>query len=150
METMKVLCPNLLLSLFLFLFIAPSVGVTAEPDFAEGQEWSIKSSPPSTAKIVIGRIESWKNKIAVHVSIIDIPLSFSAPNPNGLTKIDHMPFEKSALAASVDRLLSTGVAPPPNFETGYIQWKEHKGGIFTISVMQAINLGHEMVNPRTQ
>ncbi len=129
------------------LAMATISAAQSERDFAEGQEWSIKSSPPTTAKIVIGRIEPWKDKIAVHVSIIDIQKSASEPGLNRLTRIDHIPFEKSALAASVDKLLLTGVASPPNFETGYKQWKENSGGIFMISVTQALDIRRKTLNP---
>jgi hypothetical protein len=116
-----------------------AVGATqSQPDLAEGQEWSIKSASPTTAKIVIDRIESWKNQTVIHVSIIDIPASSSELGANHVTRIDHIPFEQTALAASVDKLLSTGIAPPPNFEIGYKQWKENNGGIYTISVMQVL------------
>lgn len=49
-----------------------------------------------------------------------------------------MPFERAALAASVDRLIGTGAAPDPEFENGYRQWKDAEGGVFTIGVPEAI------------
>jgi hypothetical protein len=51
-----------------------------------------------------------------------------------------MPFEQPALAASVDRLLATGVSPPSGFEGVYKHWQDAKGGIFTINVEQAIEI----------
>jgi hypothetical protein len=110
----------------------------APPDLAVVQEWSISGS---TAKIVIGRIERFRTSIAVHVSIIDIPVSQSGDRTNQLTRVSHIPFEKSALTASLDKLLATGVAAPADFEAGYRQWKGQHGGIFTVSVAQAIGLG---------
>jgi hypothetical protein len=109
------------------------------PDFAPGQEWSIKSEPQSTAKVIIGRIEPWNGKVAVHVSVIDIPAPAS-PHAVRITEVAHSPFEKMALAASVDRLLATDVAPLQDFEGGYQQWKENHGGIYTISVAEMIEL----------
>jgi hypothetical protein len=114
-------------------------GSTMIPDFAPGQEWSIKSASPTTAKVVIGRLETWEHsKIIVHVSIIDVPL------PRGVagatTSIGHMPFDKAALAASADRLLSRNVPLAPEFESGYEQWKSAKGGVFTIGVEKAIEI----------
>lgn len=108
------------------------------PSFAPGQVWSLKSTPPTTAKVVIGRIEDWNNKVVVHVSIVDIPAPKTSPGSGRSTNIGHMPFERSALANSVDRLLATNATLEPNFESGYAQWKDAKGGIFTISVPQAI------------
>jgi hypothetical protein len=120
------------------------------PDFAPGQEWSIKSSPPTQAKVVVNRVERWRDKIAVHVSIIDIAQSAVASGPIAIIRIDHIPFEISALARSVDKLLATGVPAPPNFEAGYKMWKEDKGGIYTITVTEATHIGNEPMSPRQQ
>lgn len=118
------------------------------PSFAVGQEWSISSFSQSTAKIVIGRIESWRDRIVVHVAIIDIPLPPTAAGAAAtkLTEIAHVPFEQSALAGSVGDLIATAVTPPPEFETGYRQWKEQQGGIFTIPVSQVIAVAQKSFN----
>jgi hypothetical protein len=118
------------------------------PDFATGQEWSIKSASPTTAKVVIGRVEKWRDKIAVHVSVIDIPIPQGTPGTGAVTQIAHIPFDKLVLAASVDQLLATDVAPAPSFESGYKQWQDAKGGIFTISVEKAIQIMFQTVNRR--
>jgi hypothetical protein len=102
--------------------------------FVAGQEWSIKSETPTTAKVIIDRVEGWRDKTVVHISIVDIPAT-------QFTRIDHLPFEESALAASVDKLLLTGVSPPAYFEAGYQQWKDHNGGIYTITIMELLNTG---------
>jgi hypothetical protein len=135
------------LSSYLLLSTAYIDAADISPKFSVGQEWSIKSSPPTTAKVVIDRIEPWRDKIAIHVSIIDIPSS--GYDRIRVTRIDHIPFERSALAASVDELLATGVVPPLNFEAGYNQWKEANGGIFTIPVAQAIHIDHKATNMRS-
>lgn len=134
------------LSAVLFLSAAHIHAADVSPKFAVGQQWSIKSSLPTTAKVIIDRIEPWRDKTAIHVSIIDLPASSSGSDQMRVTRIDHIPFEESALAASVDKLLATGVAPPPNFEGGYKQWKEAKGGIFTIPVAQVIHIDDKATN----
>lgn len=116
------------------------------PNFAVGQQWSIRSSPQSTAKIVIGRIEPWRDKIVVHVAIVDIPLLPSADAATKLTEIAHVPFEQSALAGSVGDLIAIAVTPPPDFEAGYRQWKEQQGGVFTVSVSQVIAVAQKTFN----
>lgn len=120
-------------------FYGASSSAQESPDFAVGQEWLIKSIHPGTAKVIIGRIEPWRDKVAVHVSIVDLP----APQEGALriSQIAHAPFEKSALAASVDKLIATGVPPAENFDSGYQQWKENKGGIYTVPIAQALGLG---------
>jgi hypothetical protein len=108
------------------------------PDFAPGQEWSIKSASSPTAKLVVGRVEAWGDKTVVHVSILDVQIPEGTPGAGAPTSIGHMPFEKSALAASVGQLVASGVSPPASFEAGYQSWHSAKGGIFTISAPQAI------------
>ena len=116
-----------------------------DPDFAPGQEWSIKSTSPTTAKVIIGRIEPWNGKVAVQVSVIDVPVPEGAPGAGGTTIIGHMPFEKTTLAASVDKLIGTDVLPPATFESGYEQWKSAGGGIYTIGVAEAVALVFEAI-----
>jgi hypothetical protein len=110
------------------------------PELALRQKWSIKSASPTTLKVIVDRLESWHGKTVVHVSIIDLPIPQGLPGAGGTTTITHMPFERSALAASVDRLLATGVSPPSGFEEGYKGWQNANGGIFTISVAEAIDV----------
>jgi hypothetical protein len=116
------------------------------PTFAPGQMWSIKSDVPTTARVVIGRIEPFGNQTVVHVSIINVPIASGMPGAGGQTQITHMPFEQTTLANSVDQLLATNVAPVPGFEDGYAQWKSANGGIFTISVPKAIELIFDTIN----
>lgn len=121
-------------------FYGASLFAQELPDLAVGQEWLIKSTHPGTAKVIIGRIEPWRDKVAVHVSIVDLP----APQEAGalrISQIAHAPFEKSALAASLNKLIATGVPPAENFDSGYQQWKENKGGIYTVPIAQALGLG---------
>lgn len=131
----------------MLLFAAPAIDAQEAkapvPDFAPGQEWSIKSASPLPAKVVVGRVEAWQDKTVVHVSILDVPIQAGTPAAGAITEIAHMPFEKSALAASVDRLVATGVSPSPSFESGYQGWQTAKGGIFTITVPQAIDFAYE-------
>ena len=138
-----------LLSAIIFVFaMARSnvVAATIVPDFAPGQEWSIKSTSPTTAKIIIGRVERWGDKLCVNVSIVDIPIPQGMRGAGGVTEIAHIPFDKAALTASVDKLFAIGVAPSSNFESGYKQWQDAKGGIFTISVEKAIELMFQTIN----
>ena len=121
---------------------------TPTPDFAPGQEWSIKSSFPTTAKVVIGRVETFGNKVCVSISVIDVPIPQGAPGAGGATQIAHMPFDEVALAASVDSLVATGVPPSSQFESGYKQWQDAKGGVFTISVEKAIQIVFETIYRR--
>jgi hypothetical protein len=74
--------------------------IMSTPDLAPGKEWSIKSPSPTTAKVIIDRVEPWQEKTVVRVSIIDLPIPQSLPRAGGTTAISHMPFERSALAGA--------------------------------------------------
>src|SRR5581483_10051796 len=104
-------------------FCLRSSTATAVPDFAPGQIWSIKSTPPTTAKVVIVRIEPWHKRTVVHVSIIDIPVPKGVSANEQITAVGDMPFDKSALAASVNQLLGTRGKPAPGFSPAYNQWR---------------------------
>jgi hypothetical protein len=137
----RILCACLLCSCIYGAFAVTSASEETSPaadsfHFTRGQEWSIKSARQSSIKVIIGRVERWRDKVAVHISIVDIP-----PSDSGairVSKIAHIPFEESTLMASVDKLIATGVSPLPEFESGYKQWKDNKGGIFTMPVSQVI------------
>jgi hypothetical protein len=110
-------------------------------DFAPGQMWSIKSDRPTTAKVIIGLVGNYHSYIAVHCAVIDIPLPRSGSQDRVLRQINYFPIAVSALAASVDKLLSTGISPSPDFEKGYERWRSDKeAGIFTIGVSEIIAL----------
>lgn len=116
-----------------------------KPPFAPGQEWSVTSTQPTTMKVIIGRVEPWNGEIAVHVTVIDIVGPPGALNAGRTITIGHMPFEQSAFAASVSQLLATDVPLPAIFEEGYRDWRQAKGGIYTISVAKAVATGLEMM-----
>jgi hypothetical protein len=60
--------------------LAQPLGGSKSLGFAVGQQWSVKSTPPTTAKIIIGGIEQWNDTIVVHLSVVDVPI------PNGLPR----------------------------------------------------------------
>ena len=143
------LLPVLAMTALVVAFVARAeTADMSKPEFAPGQMWSIKSTTPTTTKVIIGRVEEWSGKIAIHVSVIDAPIPPGVPGAGGITNVGHMPFDQSALVASVDQLLATGVSPAPNFEAGYAQWKSAKGGIYTISVTEAVGLIFETLLQR--
>jgi len=118
--------------------------VPPELKLAVGQEWSIKSSPASATRIVIGRIEPWRDKVVVHVSILNVVIS---ANPTmTVSEIAHAPFEESALARSLDQMTATSRSPSSQFESGYAQWKEQHGGIYTVTVSEMISLAIQTLN----
>ena len=122
----------------LAVIMAAEAGEAAKPGFAPGQMWSIKSELPNTTKIIVGRVEAWNRTIAVHVSMVDVPIPAGVPDAGQTMRIEHAPFEQSALTASVDHLIGTGVPPNSGFESCYDEWRTAQGGIYTISVQEAL------------
>jgi hypothetical protein len=123
------------IALSLVVFVGAFGGAAMADDdacsFQAGQEWSVKSG--NGAKVVISRVEDWRGQKAVHVSItaIKIRAGFRAGT---VTEIVHAPFSCASLQRSIRALLRTDSDPPQGFENGYQQWRDAKGGIFTIGV----------------
>lgn len=140
--------------LFLCIQLASTAGKaeneTSEPILRPHQVWSIKSVEPTTTKVVIGRIEEWNDKHAVHVSLLSVPAPPGLVTPDGTMTVGHMPFEMSAIVGSVDQLLESDIAPAAEFEEGYNVWKSEKGGIYTIGVVQAVDLLSETLARNSQ
>jgi hypothetical protein len=108
------------------------------PSLAVGQMWQATSSAGPDVKVIIGRIEPWGDKIAVHVSLSDVQIPTGLPNAGQTMEFAHLPFDGDTLAASLGRLVAESVPPNRNFESGYRQWQSARGGVFTVSVDEAI------------
>ena len=143
------LLPLVLATAFFVHSIRVQGNVATTVELAPGQVWSIKSEKPTTAKIVIGRIENWKGQVTVHCSIIDIPVPQNVAENRSPLQIDHVPFEKSAIVSSLDKLLATGVPLSTGFERGYKHWRaDESAGVFTISASKVIALMVESVTKK--
>lgn len=123
----------------LLLFLALPAQAAEPRDFAPGQLWSVKPIAAATMRIVIGKIEPQGGRTVVHVWVTAIKGFPDVPGLGRFEGIGHMPFDAEALARSVDRLLATDVAPADDFEAGYATWQAEKGGVFTMSVPQAVD-----------
>jgi hypothetical protein len=124
-----------LAAILLLLALVPALAArAAPPELAVGQEWSIRASPPTPAKVIIGKIDTLEDgTVAVSISLIDVP------GARGPVTVGHAPFLEAALAASVDQLLATGQPSPPQFAEAYRRWRaDPEGGLFTISVADVL------------
>ncbi len=98
--------------------------------FQPGQMWTVKNSD---IRIVIGRVEPFvKGKTADSISVFTVPCPPEAGCKT--TVVAHAPFDAEALADSVDKLASTNAQTAPQFDQGYANWKQAKGGVFTVPV----------------
>ena len=119
------------------VLLAVTAAKAADPmSLQVGQKWTVKDS---SSTIVIGAIEPFATgKTAISVSVFDVPCPAAASCTT--TIVGHAPFDSQALAQSVDRLVADHAATAPNFDAGYANWKQAKGGIFTIPVSQLPDL----------
>ena len=115
------------------------------PPFVVGQKWSVKTNVPSTLSVVVGRIETLPGDYrVVHVSLCDVPIPAGMPGAGRVLDFSHLPVKEAALAASVDTLVATGVAPARYFEDGYEEWRASGSlSAFTCSVPEAITFAFE-------
>jgi hypothetical protein len=74
-----------------------------------------------------------------HISISGVHVR-NRHAPGGVTsELSHLPIHQDALKQSLTTLVKQGV-PPPDFERGYREWDSVKGGVFTVSVAEAVGL----------
>jgi hypothetical protein len=132
---------RILLFLIALIVCVRTLGADDKPAFAPNQEWSYHSraeDPGST--IVIGRIQDHpKLGRIIHIAIRGL----NVKNPRiagGVSKeIGHVPISESALRDSVT-VLKGVVEPPQSVPVGISEWERGKGGVFTISVSQIVDV----------
>ena len=124
---------------------------TQNSEFKVGQVWNYKTrSNETNSTLTICKVEEvGKLGIVVHISISGVKLK-SPQNKDGLAQeISHLPFAESAVKQSVTQLVTNGVATT-NYVEGYQIWRkaveEGKGGIWTVTVSEAINAMESMLN----
>ena len=59
--------------------------------------------------------------------------------------IEHMPFAREAVERSVTKLLKEG-SKVPDFQAGYNDWRNACGGVYTISVAEAVAVDEATFN----
>ncbi|WP_379968232.1 hypothetical protein [Ectobacillus sp. sgz5001026] len=106
--------------------------------FSAGDIYSFegRKSDPSPQIIILGK-EPFLDTTAVHVQIIGIELQIS--DGQTLTKIGHVPVCEESLRNSVIDYLGKANVPDDELE-GIKVWKEAKGGIYTVSLKEIVNI----------
>jgi len=129
----------LVLSLQLLAADTYAAGASA-PDFKVGQQWSYHTRPQDPqSTLIIGRIEELPAfGTVVHISVINVNVH-GGPDSSAVTHVvHHMPVTPEALRQSV--ISHLGAAPvAEHFEDGYRAWQQAKGGVFTITVSEAVD-----------
>ncbi|WP_439532857.1 hypothetical protein [Polymorphobacter sp.] len=132
-----------LISIGLTLVTGSVMAAPATNRYVEGQVWEYKTRPRDKGSLLkIQKIEVLpefsKTGPVYHVSIVGVrfdglPLDGTLP---------HAPFSKTSLDKSVTRLSSSKIAFPA-VDVGIAHWREARGGIFTITVAEAVNFAEQ-------
>jgi hypothetical protein len=107
--------------------------IAASQEFTPGQEWSYQARTQDTAStVVIGAVEDHPDSgVVIHISIQNVHIGES------VTKIGHIPISSEALRSSVTQLRSE-TGDTEGIADGIAAWREASGGVFTISVAEAV------------
>ena len=140
--------PVLVLLAFLMVFaVAPGSAMAQRAEIAVGQVWTFKDARSDTARVVIQKIEVWGHgDEAVHVSLYGLPKAAGFAG-----EVQHLPFERKALEASLEQLTDESAPADLVITEGYKLWKEDRGGVFSISIADVIEvvLGTMLGKPRS-
>ena len=116
--------------------------------FKAGQIWNYQNrTGEENSKITILKVEKYYGKeIVIHIYVNGLKIK-NELKPNGVSDdIGHLPMSKESLNKSVTKLISEN-NNLPDFKEGYENWKEafenKKGGIFTITVSEAVKFVEE-------
>jgi hypothetical protein len=116
----------------------------SDPKFKPGQIWAYQNrenEPESTVTILqVDRSE--KLGVIVHVRVDGL----HAHNGRGelVPSVEHMPFTRDAMLLSATRL--TGSASTLPTLEGYDRWRKDCGGVYTISVAEAVSVMEKTLN----
>ena|ERR1700722_1293578 len=106
--------------------------------FKPGQVWQYKTrSGEEKSSITILKVESVpKIGTIVHVRVENVRLRNCTGGPEPDT-FQHMPFTHDAIEASITKLVSK-TSNVPDYKDGYDEWRNACGGVYTISVAEAV------------
>jgi hypothetical protein len=117
---------------------------TDQSRYEPGQIWKYETRPgEEDSTLTIVKVESYPELgVVIHIAVENVQMQ-NPHAPNGISEtIRHMPFTEKAIDDSVTELL--GVASElPDYEEGYQNWRENQGGIFTITVAEAVDFGEQ-------
>ncbi len=142
MKLFKVICPIVLLTSALSHAgekTCPAPTPAQDGKFHAGQTWHYNARHgEEKSTLTVLKVESLPKGIIIHIRVDDIRLRncTGGPEPD---KFEHMPFTKEALDHSVTTLVRE-TREVPDFKVGYQEWRNACGGVYTISVADAIEV----------
>ena len=121
-----------------------AAGQVSAQSFAEGQVWEYQNRPGETGSLLkIAKVErDPKLGDVFHISIVGVKVK----GPKGiLTELPHAPVARVTLEKSVTKLSKSNVSFP-DFQSGYTEWKNAKGGVFNVSVAEIVSFVEQAVS----
>jgi len=116
----------------------------ADARFKPGQVWTYTTRPnePSSTLTIIQVDRLEKIGIVVHVRLDGLQMH----NPRGdvVNSAGHLPFTRDAMLTSAEHLVRTD-KQIPTLE-GYDRWRHDCGGVYTISVRDAVDVMEKTLN----
>jgi len=121
----------------------PTPEIIKDSKFVPGQVWEYKTRQnEKSSTLTILKVESLpKLGTIIHIRVDKIRLRncTGGPEPN---KFEHMPFSREAIERSIRKMVREGKVP--NFQDGYDEWLKDCGGVYTITVAEAVQAGEEV------
>jgi hypothetical protein len=132
--TMRLVLKSLLLLLGAVL---SGAATPTPPRYAAGQIWEYRHRPQDVASLLkIQKVEDGgRLGMIYHITIVGLVLRNAAAG----SALHHAPVSQQTLDASVTRLGHSTI-DWPDVEPGIAQWRQDKGGVFTISVAQIVQI----------
>jgi len=107
-----------------------------QPKYAEDQVWEYHARARDPGSLLkIQRIEAYGSAQVYHISVSGLHFGKS----DALQALQHSPVSVETLDASVTKLASAEF-PVIDFEGGLAEWRQAKGGIFTIPVSEIVGI----------
>lgn len=115
-------------------------GQSIPPPYSQGQVWEYKTRVGDEGSLLkIQRIErepaGSKLGAIYHISVV----GFHLRNPAIVPMLPHAPVSQQTLDESVTRLSTIDRSFPPA-DPGIAEWKQAKGGVFTITVAEIVEI----------
>lgn len=122
-----------------------------DPLYRPGQEWAFATRPgEEAATLIVLRTEDMgAGNTVVHVAVRGLRMRNENAATGVSSEIGHLPFARSALDASGLTLRRDSVPIPP-FEDGYAEWRDARGGVWSLPVAAVIDAMEEVLNHGTR
>jgi len=123
-------------------------GEQLESKYKTGQVWSYQTREgEEKSRICIVKVEKYdKNGFVYHIYVDSLKIKTPQMKKGVQEVLPHSPVSDKSLDASVVKLIETKRDGLPDITEGYKQWKDAKGGAFTIPVREIIQIIENALN----